>query len=122
MNVEAVKKYCLGFPGAKEKESGAPSNVLTYYVGNKIFAYFKTSEPERWRFSFRTTPERYIDLTDQLGIKPARYMHRYHWVTVVKVSSVNDEYLRELVEWSYNKAFSSLTKKLQRQISGASAS
>lgn len=122
MNVESVRKYCLSFPGATEKESGDPSNVLVYYLGNKFFAYFKTSEPERWRFSFRTTSERYIELTDQPGIKPARYMHRFHWVTVVKVSSINGEYLSELIEWSYNKAFSSLPKKIQRQIAGESAS
>ena len=99
-----------------EKESGEPSNVLGFHVGTKFFAYFKTSEPERWRFSFRTTPERFVELTDQPGIKPARYMHRFHWVTVVNVSTVNENYLKELIEWSYAKAFSSLSKKAQREI------
>jgi predicted DNA-binding protein (MmcQ/YjbR family) len=93
-----------------------PSNVLAFYVGGKFFAYFKTSEPERWRFSFRTTPERFIELTDQPGIKPARYMHRFHWVTVVDVSAVNTRYMKELVDWSYRKAFSNLKKSMQREI------
>jgi hypothetical protein len=44
MNIEAVQKFCLSFPGVIEKESGEPSNVLAYYVGDKFFAYFKTSE------------------------------------------------------------------------------
>jgi predicted DNA-binding protein (MmcQ/YjbR family) len=116
MNIEAVQKFCLSFPGVIEKESGEPSNVLAYYVGDKFFAYFKTSEPERWRFSFRVTPERFLELTDQPGIKPARYMHRFHWVTIVKVSSVNGDYLKELIEWSYSKAFGGLPKKIQKQI------
>lgn len=116
MNTAAVKAFCLAFPGAVAKETGAPSNLLAYYVGDKFFAYFKTSEPERWRFSFRVTPERFLELTDQPGIKPARYMHRFHWVTVVEVSSINPDYLTELITWSYQKAWSGLTKKLQKEI------
>ena len=51
--------------------------------GGRKFAYFKTSEPEQWRFSIRTTPERFMELTDVPGIKPARYMAKFHWVTIV---------------------------------------
>ncbi|HVL00206.1 MAG TPA: MmcQ/YjbR family DNA-binding protein [Dongiaceae bacterium] len=118
MNVEAVKKFCRSLPGATERESGEPANVLAYYVGAKLFAYFKTSDPEKWRFSFRVTPERFIELTDQPGIKPARYMHRFHWVTVVSVSSLEADRLKELIRWSYQDAFSRLTKKSQKEISG----
>lgn len=116
MDVEAVRQFCLSFRGAAGKLSGEPSNVLVFSVGGKSFAYFKTSDPERWRFSFRTTPERFLELTDQPGIKPARYMHRFHWVTVVQVASVDAGYLRELIEWSYQKALASLPKKRQRAI------
>jgi hypothetical protein len=35
-----------------------------YTVGGRKFAYFKTSEPERWRFSTRVAPDRFIELTD----------------------------------------------------------
>ena len=116
MNIESVKKFCISLPGVAEKYSDAPSNVLVYSVGGKFFAYFKTSEPERWRFSFRTTPERFLELTDQPGIKLARYMHRFHWVTLVRVESMNSDYLKELIVWSYRKALLSLPKKIQKQI------
>ncbi len=116
MNVTAVRTFCRAFPGAREKDAGEPSNVRVYYVGDKFFAYFKTSEPERWRFSFRTTPERFLELTDQPGIKPARYMQRFHWVTVVDVANMDPDYLRELIEWSYANALSRLPKKTQKQI------
>ena len=45
-----------------------------------------------------------------------RYMHRFHWVTIVDVERIPEDYLLELIKWSYNKAKSSLTKKLQKQI------
>lgn len=116
MNVEDVKKHCSAYPGSVEKESGEPANVLSYKVGGKVFAYFKTSSPEQWRFSIRVTPERFIELTDQPGIKPARYMQRFHWITIVKVGSIEPSILAELIDWSYEKAFLSLSKKLQKQI------
>jgi predicted DNA-binding protein (MmcQ/YjbR family) len=50
------------------------------------------------------------------GIRPARYMGRYRWVTIVDVRAVPEEYLRELVEWSYRAAVASLSKTRQRQL------
>ncbi|AOY00977.1 MmcQ/YjbR family DNA-binding protein [Jeongeupia sp. USM3] len=104
MDVDAVKMHCSRYPGASSKLFGPPSNVLVYYSGCKKFAYFKTSEPEQWRFSIRTTPERFLELTDVPGIKPARYMGRFHWVTIVNVSAVPADYLQELIAWSYTRA------------------
>jgi len=116
MNVEQVKKYCRSFSGADENEVGHPSNILSFSVRNKKFAYFKTSEPEIWRLSFRVTPDRFLELTDHPGVTPARYMYRFHWVTVVDVNTMNAKYLRELLDWSYNKAVSSLPKKVQNEV------
>lgn len=110
MNVEQLKAYCGAFVGATETLYGDPSNVLMYSVGGKYFAYFKTSEPEKWRFSTRVSPDRFVELTDIPGVKPARYMGRYHWVTIVQVNQFPTAYLKELVEWSYQKALGSLSK------------
>lgn len=104
MDVAAVKEHCSRYPNATSTLYGPPSNVLVYYVTGRKFAYFKTSEPKRWRFSFRVTPERFLELTDVAGFKPARYMGRFHWVTVVDVASVPEDYLRELIDWSYGRA------------------
>jgi len=118
MDVAAVKEYCRCYPGASSKLFGPPSNVLVYYVGGRKFAYFKTSEPEQWRFSICTSPERFLELTDVPGIKPARYMARFRWVTIVDVGTVPADYLQELITWSYTKAFSSLSQRQQSTIAG----
>lgn len=104
MDVAAVKEHCCRYPGASSKRYGQPSNVLVYYANGKKFAYFKTSEPEQWRFSIRTTPEDFLALTDVPGIKPARYMARFHWVTIVDVSAMPADQLLELIDWAYTKA------------------
>lgn len=113
MNIEELKQFCESFPAASSQLHKPPSNVLIYSVGDKQFAYFKTSEPEQWRFSIRTSPDRFLELTDMPGVKPARYMGRFHWVTIVDVRRFPDDYLRELVNWSYNKAVASLSKRQQ---------
>jgi len=111
MNHTQLKKFCSDLPAATSHLALPPSNILVYSVGEKNFAWFKTSDPEKWRFSFRVSPERFIELTDMPGIKPARYMARFHWVTIVDVRSMPEEYLKELVQWAYEKALSGLSVK-----------
>jgi predicted DNA-binding protein (MmcQ/YjbR family) len=122
MDVATLKARCRRFPGATQVRSGPPSNILVYAVGGKTFAYFKTSEPERWRFSLRVTPGRFLELTDMPGVKPARYMGRFHWVTIVDVRTFPPDYLVELVEASYRRALGALSQARQRAIAGAAAS
>lgn len=94
----------------------APVSILVYKVEGKTFAYFKTSEPERWRFSVRVTPDRFLELTDRPGVKPARYLGRHHWVTIVEVGKFPADYLTELVAASYQRAVESLSKARQRAL------
>ena len=106
MNVARLKRFCRERPGAAEMLYGEPYNFLVYSVRGRKFAYFKTSEPERWRFSVRVTPDRFVELTDVPGVKPARYRGRYGWITIVDVAAFPEGYLRELVEASYDRAWS----------------
>jgi predicted DNA-binding protein (MmcQ/YjbR family) len=106
MNVARLKRFCRERPGAAEMLYGEPYNFLVYSVRGRKFAYFKTSEPERWRFSVRVTPDRFVELTDVPGVKPARYRGRYGWITIVDVAAFPEGYLKELVEASYDRAWS----------------
>ena len=110
MDTRQLKAFCSRFPGARATRHGEPSNFLVYSVGGKDFAYFKTSAPERWRFSLRVNADRFLALTDMPGVKPARYRGRFRWVTIVEVKRFPADYLTELVEWSYRKALSLLSK------------
>ena len=113
MNVEQLKNYCLGFPGSEMNEIKHPGNLLSYSLMGKKFAYFKTSQPEQWRFSIKTSPAIFMELTDQEGFKPARFMGRFYWVSVVNIESLNDEHLKSFIEYSYQAALGSLPKYKQ---------
>ena len=121
MDIQHVQRLCARLPGAESRLYDDARNVLVYSVGGRAFAYFKTSEPERWRFSFRASPDRFLELTDVPGIKPARWRGRHHWVTVVDVRSVPAAYLGELVEWSYRRALGALSKRRQAELAGPAA-
>ena len=108
MNVPQLKAFCKRFPHATETLYDEPYNFLVYSVGGRKFAYFKTSAPERWRFSTRVTPDRFVELTDIPGVKPARYRGRFHWITIVNVAGFPADYLRALVAASYERALGAL--------------
>ena len=116
MDVASLKRHCRSLPGVTETLHAAPANILVYAVGGKRFAHFKTSEPERWRFSVKVASERFLELTDQPGIKPARWLGRQHWITVVDVAAMPTAHLLELVRWSYDHALSRLPLREQRRI------
>jgi predicted DNA-binding protein (MmcQ/YjbR family) len=116
VNVSQLQRFCRAFPTAVETRYDEPYNFLVYTVGGRKFAYFKTSEPERWRFSVRVTPDRFVELTDMPGVKPARYRGRYGWVTIVNVSGFPAPYLRELVEGSYERARGPIGRARRRSI------
>ncbi|MBI3714578.1 MAG: MmcQ/YjbR family DNA-binding protein [Betaproteobacteria bacterium] len=104
MNVKQLQAHCRSLPGATERLLPDPYNILVYEIHDQTFAYFKTSEPERWRFSLRVSPERFVELTDQPGVKPARWRGRYHWITIVTVADFPADYLRELALASHRRA------------------
>lgn len=116
MNVNELERHCRSYRGASETNHGEPWNFLVYTVGGAKFAYFKTSEPERWRFSLRVSPERFVELTDMPGVKPARWRGRYHWVTIVRVESFPAAYLVDLVDASYHRALDGLPKRRHAQV------
>ena len=110
MDVAALKRYCAGLPGAEMRQHDAPANILVYAVGGKRFAHFKTSAPQRWRFSLKAPPERFLELTDQPGIQPARWLARFHWTTIVDVRTLPSRELRALVDGSYRSAVAKLPR------------
>ena len=116
MNVTQLKKFCRTLPSASERLLPDPYNILVYSLDKTNFAYFKTSEPERWRFSIKVSPDRFVELTDVPGVKPARYRGRHHWSTIVDVNGFPAGYLKELVAWSHRHALDGLRVSRRREL------
>ena len=116
MNREEVQNFCAAFTGVELKHKTHPKHFHSYYLYRKKFAYFEIDDSDNWEFSIRVAEDRFLELTDQPGIKPSKYLARFHWITIEQIESVGEEYLEELILWSYQKAVASLPKKLQQEI------
>ena len=66
--------------------------------------------------SFKCTPERFAELTEQDGIIPAPYVARYHWVALERFDALSDRELKELVKTAYQLVREKLPKKIQAQL------
>jgi predicted DNA-binding protein (MmcQ/YjbR family) len=69
--------------------------------------------------SFKTTPEKFAELTERDGIIPAPYVARYHWVAVERADAIDNAELKELIANSYQLVFDKLPKKIRTELSAA---
>ena len=98
MNVDAVREFCLSFPGATENLQWGDD--LCFKVGGKIFAIVSLrSVPPH--LCFKCTPEKFAELCEVEGIGPAPYVGRYKWVLVEGLQILRREEVRELISQSY---------------------
>ena len=114
MNIDELRKFCLSMPGATEDVKW--ENDLTFCVGRKMFAVTGL-EDAKASISFKCTPEKFAELTEREGIRPAHYVARYHWVTVEDLNAIDADELKNLIINSYNMVRHKLPKKLQNELS-----
>ena len=107
MNIEQLRKYCLSFPHATEDVKWG--NDLCFCVGGKMFTV--TGLDAGSHLSFKTTPEKFAELTERDGIIPAPYVARYHWVAVERPDAIDKAELKELIALAYQLVFDKLPKK-----------
>ena len=113
MNVEQLRKYCLSFPHATEDVKWG--NDLCFCVGEKMFCV--TGLDGTGHLSFKTTPEKFAELTERDGVIPAPYVARYHWVAVQKADAIEANELKGLIADSYQLVFQKLPAGVKKRLS-----
>jgi predicted DNA-binding protein (MmcQ/YjbR family) len=74
--LESVRAFCLNLPGTTEDVKWGSD--LCFLIGGKMFAVVNLDPPHQ--ISFKTTPERFAELVERDGVKPAPYLARAMWV------------------------------------------
>jgi predicted DNA-binding protein (MmcQ/YjbR family) len=98
MNVDSVRGYCLSFPQARENLQWG--ETLCFKVESKVFVTLSLdSVPQS--MCFKCTPEKFEELCEQEGIRPAPYVGRYKWVLLERLDVLRDDELEELIRRSY---------------------
>jgi len=98
MDVESIRHFCFSFPDSTENLQWGED--LCFKIRGKIFAVLDLgSVPQR--LSFKCTPEKFAELTEQEGISPAPYVGRYKWVSLERLSVLPAPELKDLIRDSY---------------------
>ncbi|MCM2565933.1 MmcQ/YjbR family DNA-binding protein [Janthinobacterium kumbetense] len=114
MDLERAKQVCRGFPGATQDIKW--TNVLAFCVGGRMFALCGAEAHSTRGMSFKVDAERFLELTDRPGIRPAPYLARAKWVHIASPDALDDGEMAALLHRSYSLIVARLTKKLQRDI------
>ncbi len=107
MDIDAIRKYCLGFPHTTENVQWGYDLCLK--VDGKLFVVTPL-EVAPAAISFKCSPENFAELCERPGIKPAAYMARAQWVSLEKLNTLPDVELRELIAESYRLVWERLPK------------
>jgi len=113
MDIETLRRYCLGLPHATEGIQWG--NDLLFRIGGKMFAVVAL-ERTPTSISFKCTPEQFAELTEREGIIPAPYMARNNWVMLESLEVLPRAELKRLIKNSYEIVAAKLTKKVQAQL------
>jgi predicted DNA-binding protein (MmcQ/YjbR family) len=110
-----LRELCMGFEGAEETYPfGATTSV--FKVRGKIFA-IAGLDAEPPHVSLKCEPEIAVALrNDHAAITPGYHLDKRHWNTVVVDGSVPDQFLRDMVEDSYDLVVSAMPKRVQREL------
>jgi predicted DNA-binding protein (MmcQ/YjbR family) len=83
MDVERIRTYLLGLPHVVETMQWGDNLVFWVgdkAVGGKMFCLVDLDARQHGVISFSAGPERFAELVEVEGMKPAPYMARIHWV------------------------------------------
>ena len=112
-----IRKFCLSLPHATEDVQW--EHNLLFRIANKMFCVANlepTVSPTK--FSFKCTPEKFVELVEIEGIIPAPYMAHNHWVAVQNLGALRQAEMETLIQASYQLVLEKLPKKTQAELSG----
>lgn len=114
MDIEQFREYCLAKPGTTEN---FPFDEVTLClrVVNKIFA-ITGLDNEVFTVNLKCDPDYATELREQFPeIQAGWHMNKKHWNTVDFTGSLDDGFLKKLVDHSYDQVVKSL-KKSEREL------
>ncbi len=110
MDIESFREYCLAKPGTEETLPFGP-DTLVFKVMGKMFALTGLDSPE-FKVNLKCDPDRSLELREQYPeVQPGYHMSKKHWNTVSFEGALEESFLCELIDHSYDLVVASLPKK-----------
>jgi predicted DNA-binding protein (MmcQ/YjbR family) len=118
MNVDQLRKICLGFPGATEQIQWEDN--LLFKVGGKMFAVIPL-EPARLWLTLKADPEEFVELTERPGIVPAPYLARAKWISLETAETLPPAEVSALLRKSYELVLAKLPRAIRESVTSKTA-
>lgn len=115
MDLIEIREYCLSKPFVKE-DFPFDEVTLVFKVFDKMFALIDIDSVPFW-MNLKAAPEDCIRLRESYDFISAGYhMNKKYWITVRIVNNIADNFLKELIDNSYNEVVRKLPKYKQKLI------
>lgn len=112
---DGLRRVCALLPHAEPERKWG--NVDTFLVRRKMFAILVLDARGRpadlW---FKVDAERFLELTDRPGVRPAPYLARAGWVAIDEPRRFALAELRPLIERSHRLVVAGLPQRVQRAL------
>ena len=102
-------------------EEEVPFNmpVPVFKVGDKIFGLINIHEPDRPSINLKYPKDGIDGLRFAFKeIQPGYHMNKDNWNTVYLDGNLEDDFIKELIDISYELVFKALTKQKQKELLG----
>ncbi|MCC6726202.1 MAG: MmcQ/YjbR family DNA-binding protein [Saprospiraceae bacterium] len=116
MNIEALRNYCLS-KKAVEETFPFGEQTLVFKVLGKMFALTGLDELD-CSVNLKCKPEWAIELREEHpeDILPGYHMNKQHWNTVKCEAGLDDKFIKQLIDHSYDLVVASLPKKIREEL------
>lgn len=115
MNIEEFREYCLAKKGVEETFPFG-EDTLVFKVMGKMFA-LTGLDSLVFTVNLKCDPDKTIELREQYPeIQPGYHMNKLHWNTVSFDGELDDRFLCELIDHSYDLVVASLPKKIRLEM------
>jgi predicted DNA-binding protein (MmcQ/YjbR family) len=114
MNVEDLRLYCLAKKAVTESFP-FDNDTLVFKVMGKMFALVNLDGD--LSINLKCDPEKALELREHYpAVLPGYHMNKTHWNTVNIDGSIDNKYIYQWIDDSYNNIVSSLSKKQKEEL------
>ena len=120
MDATELRSWCLEQPGAIEEFPFGPEHSV-FKVAGKMFA-LSALDRTPLEVSLKCEPDLALQLrAGYPTIRAGYHLNKRHWNTITLDGSLHDEFVRDLIEDSYDLVVSSLPKRVRQELGWAPA-
>ncbi len=116
MNIDALRKLSLSFPGTTEQIQWGYD--LVFKVAGKMFAITPLEPAPNW-LTLKASPEEFVELTERPGIIPAPYLARAKWIAIETKDTLSDAEVAALLRNSYQLVVEKLPRLTREKLASA---